>query len=200
MSTTATRRPHHLLGAVLLTGGLALAACGGGSSQAGGATTTTVPGGGTASSSATGQVLPVTTNPIHNTATATTLSIRSVLVENNVDSAGKATDDHLEIALSNSGSKPLTNVEVFYTYADPTANTSESYYLRLPSSFAVPAGGTRTVHFDSTGKADHFPVNKFSLYYTSTNALDVTVVVSADGAAPQTTTVQKDAGGAEVPD
>ncbi len=64
----------------------------------------------------------------------------------------------------------------------------------------VDAGGSRTIHFDSTGATDHFPVNKYSLYYTSTNAMDVTVEVSAQGAAPVTTTVAKDAGGAEVPD
>ena len=64
----------------------------------------------------------------------------------------------------------------------------------------IPAGGSRVIHFDSTGTPDHFPVNKFSLYYTSINQLDVTVEVSATGAAVQTTTLQKDAGGAEVPD
>ena len=40
----------------------------------------------------------------------------------------------------------------------------------------------------------------FSLYATSANALDVTVVVSAADAAPQTATVQKDAGGTETAD
>ena len=43
-------------------------------------------------------------------------------------------------------------------------------------------------------------MNKFSLYYTSINQLEVKVEVSAQGAAVQTITVQKDAGGAEVPD
>jgi hypothetical protein len=55
-------------------------------------------------------------------------------------------------------------------------------------------------HFDNTGATDHFPVNKYSLYATSVNALDVEVIVSADGAAVQTATIQKDAGGAETPD
>ena len=60
--------------------------------------------------------------------------------------------------------------------------------------------GTRIAHFDNTGATDHFPVNKFSLYSTSKNAMDVTVIVSAEGAAVQTATVKKDAGGAENPD
>lgn len=205
MTSSPTHRTQRRLGAVLLTGGLALAAACGSSSSTGAASTTSSTtssgrGTGPASTAPGEQVLPVSTNPIRSTATATPLSIKSVIVENNVDSAGKATDDHLEVTLASSGSQALTNVEVFYTYSDPTAKTSESYYLKLPASFSIPAGGTRTAHFDTTGKPDHFPVNKFSLYYTSTNALDVTVVVSADGAAPQTTTVRKDAGGAETAD
>ncbi len=204
-SPVSRRAPHRLGAALLACGALALAACGGGPSSAGAAktTTTTAPAGGNGKTTITGgggQVLPVTSNPIHNSATAKTLRIDSVLVENNVDASGKAADDHLEIALANSGSTDLSGVEVYYTYTDPTAGTSESYYAKLPARFTIPAGGTRVAHFDTSGATDHFPVNKFSLYYTSTNALDVQVIVSAQGAAVQTTTVHKDAGGAEVPD
>jgi len=145
-------------------------------------------------------VLPVRNNPITNTSTVEALVIDSVLVENNEDPSGVAVDDHLEIALSNTGATDLSNLEVFSTFTDPTAGTSESYYTDLPSSFTVPGGGSRVVHFDNTGAADHFPVNEFSLYATSVNALDVEVIVSADGAAVQTATVQKDAGGEETPD
>lgn len=204
MTTTRPRRTPLRLVATLLGAGMALAACGGGpSSNTGGSSTTVTaaaPGSGATGSTTAGQVLPVTTNPIQNTATAHTLAIDSVLVENNVDAAGAATDDHLEITLTNSAPTDLGNVEVFYTFTDPTAHTSESYYARLPASFTIAAGGTRIVHFDNSGAADHFPVNKFSLYYASTNALDVEVTVSAGGAAVQTATVAKDAGGAEVPD
>jgi hypothetical protein len=196
-ATTRTRRARGAA-AVLIAAGLGLAACGG--SSGGSGATTTTPADGTATTVAGGPVLPVTANPITNTATAQTLVIDSVLVENNVDAAGAAVDDHLEIALSNTGSADLTNVEVFYTFTDPTAGTSESYYAHLPSSFTIPAGGSNVVHFDNTGAANHFPANQYSLYATSTNALDVKVVVSADGAAVQTVTVQKDAGGAEAPD
>ena len=42
-------------------------------------------------------------------------------------------------------------------------------------------------------------MNKYSQFSTSKNALDVEVVVSANGAAAQTTTLKKDAGRAENP-
>lgn len=180
------------IAAVALSAGVALAACGGSSSS------TQPPS--TPSASTGAQVLPVTDNPITNTSTVEALQIDSVLVENNVDPAtGTDAPDHLEIALQNTGPTDLANVEVFTTFTDPTTNTSESYYTRLPASFTIPAGGTRIAHFDDTGAVDHFPVNKYSLYATSTNALDVSVTVSAEGAAVQTATVQKDAGGAENP-
>ena len=144
------------------------------------------------------QVFPVKTDPINNTATAQTLKITNFLVENNVDPATKKiAPDHVEIALKNTGSKSLSGFEVYYTFTDATTKATESYYKKLPASFSIPAGGSRTIHFDNTGQPDHFPVNKFSLYNTSKNALTVSVKVSATGAAPQTSTVKKAAGGAE---
>ncbi len=104
------------------------------------------------------------------------------------------------IALANTGATDLAGFEIFYTFTDPTADATESYYFELPDSFTIPAGGRRIVHFDNTGAPDHFPVNEFSLYSTSLDALDVSVTVSAAGAAPQTATVQKDAGGEETAD
>ncbi len=145
-------------------------------------------------------MLPVADNPISNTSTVQSLKIDSVLVENNVDSSGKTAGDHLEIALTNTGSTELTAFEVFYTFTDPTTNVTENYYAKLPADFTIPAGRHRTAHFDNTGQTDHFPVNEFSLYYTDTNALDVSVTVSATNAAIQTTTLQKDAGGPETAD
>jgi hypothetical protein len=190
---------HHrirvgVLGALLVAAGATLASCGGTATPAEGSTATTAP-------ASTGSVvLPVTANPIQNTSTNPVLKIDSALVENNVDATGKTADDHLEIALSNTGTTDLSGFEVYYTFADSTTGTTESYYFRLPDSFTIPAGGARPIHFDNTGALDHFPVNQFSLYYTSADALDVTVVVSAVGAAPQTATVQKDAGGTETAD
>lgn len=178
-----------------LAGILGLSACSSGSPKTTAAQQPGAPGGPSG-----GRVLPVTVDPITNAATAQTLHIASVLVENNIDDRGKPADDHLEITVSNSGTTDLTGVEVFYTIADSTARKSESYYTKLPNGFTIPTGGTRTIHFDGTGAVDHFPVNPYSLYYTSTNALEITVKVSAQGAAIQTATAKKDAGGAEAPD
>ena len=147
-----------------------------------------------------GAVLPIEGNPIRNTATTRTLKIESVLVENNVDEAGKTADDHLEITLSNSGPTDLKDIEIFYTFNDLTTKTIENYYTKLPDNFVVAANSKRVAHFDTTGQPDHFPVNKFSLYYTDKNELEVKVIASAQGAAVQTTTLKKDAGGPEAAD
>jgi hypothetical protein len=206
-TTSARHRRLGMIAVVAAAGALTLAACGSSSSTTSPTTnapTATATGGSTPATgsapAAGGQILPVTSNPISNTATAQTLTIDSVLVENNVDSTGAATDDHLEIALSNTGTTELGGFEVFYTFDDPTASISESYYAKLPDTFTIAPGATRIAHFDNSGAPDHFPVNDFSLYKTSANALDVTVVVSATDAAPQTATVMKDAGGAETAD
>jgi hypothetical protein len=121
-------------------------------------------------------------------------------VENNVDGAGKTASDHLEITLANTSSTDLSGVEVFYSFTDPATKVTENYYAKLPTGFVIPPKGTRVAHFDNTGGPDHFPVSQFSLYYTDTNALDVTVVAGATGAAVQTATVHKDAGGPETAD
>lgn len=175
-----------------------LAACGGGTSN----TSNNAATPSTSNAAPTpGAVLPVDTNPITNTATADGLIIDSVLVENNVDpTTGKGASDHLEIALTNTGATDLTGFEIYYTFADTKTSATENYYFKLPADFTIPAGGARTAHFDDAGSPDHFPANKFSLYYTDTNALTVTVTVSAKDVKAQTTTITKDAGGAEVAD
>ena len=145
-------------------------------------------------------VLPVARNPIANASTSAGLEIGEVLVENNQNAAGKAVDDHLEIALANVGPSELSGFEIFYTFTDRKTKESESYYFELPAGFTIPTGGRRVAHFDNTGATDHFPVNDFSLYKTSTNAQDVRVLVSAPGVAPATATVKKDKGGPEEAD
>lgn len=104
------------------------------------------------------------------------------------------------MTLANSGTTPLTGLEFFYTFTDPTAKASESYYATLPADVSVPPGGTYTVNFDNSGAPGSVPVNEFSLYATSQNALEVKVLASATGAAISTASVQKDAGGAEAAD
>lgn len=194
------RTARTALAAAAVAAVLALAtACGGTSSTPN--TTPSASGSGT-SGSATGAsaVLPVQSNPIKNTSTTQALTIDSVLVENNVDSSGAAADDHLEVAVTNSGDAVLTGFEVYYTITDPKTKDTESYYTKLPASFTVAPGANRVIHFDNTGATDHFPTNDYSLYYTDTNPLEVTVEVSATDSAPQTVTVAKDAGGAEEAD
>ena len=139
-------------------------------------------------------------NPIRNTSTVATLKVESVRVEDNLDAAGKGVSDHLEVTLRNTGPTPLSGVEFFSTFTDAKTKVTESYYVRLPDSFTIPAGASRVAHFDNSGLVDHFPVNKFSIFYTSKNALDGSVVVSATGAATQTMTFTKPAGGAEAAD
>lgn len=199
MNRSLLARTHVRIAAAITAAAIALTACGGAVTSSG-STPAAGSGGKPAAAAGSGRVLPVTTNPIANTSTAKTLTIDSVLVENNVNASGKAVDDHLEVTLSNSGTTPLTGLEVFYTFTDPTAKAAESYYATLPADASVPPGGTYTVNFDNTGAPGSVPVNDFSLYATSKNALEVKVVASAAGAATTTATVQKDAGGAEAAD
>lgn len=74
---------------------------------------------------------------------------------------------------------------------------SEGYYATL-RGFTIKPGATRVVQFDDTGKPDHYPVNKYSLYYTDKNALTVDVTAAAAGVKQATFTVKKDSGGAEA--
>lgn len=174
-------------------------------SGCGSSTTSTTSGGSATNAPATSApaaggkaVLPVPTNPIANAATASGLTITKALVENNVaPDTGKTTDDHLEVALENTTAKPLDQVQVYYKITDPAKNVSEGYYAKL-DGFTIKPGATRVVHFDNTGKTDHYPVNKYSLYYTDKNALTVNVTASAAGVKQATFTVKKDSGGAEA--
>ena len=172
-----------------------LAACSDSTTAASDTTSTGGP-----SSAGSSAVLPVDTNPIKNDSDTQALTIDQVLVENNEDDEGNAVDDHLEIALTNTGAKDLGGFEIYYTISDPTTGDTENYYTKLPADFTIAPGAQRIVHFDNTGQPDHFAVNQYSLYYTDTNALDVTVEVSARGSAIATSTVQKDAGGEEEAD
>lgn len=209
MTTPTTTRIARAIAAAA-AGSILLAACGSGSTgttqpaTSSSSTATTSPGGATnagqTTTAASDVVLPVASNPISNTSTAPGLTIDQVLVENNVDASGGAAPDHLEIALSNSTTSDLGGIEIWYSFTDTVTGDTEGYYTKLPADFTIPAGGSRVVHFDNTGAPDHFPVNDYSLYATSTNALDVQVEVSATGVAPQTATVQKDAGGQETAD
>ena len=199
-----TIAPALALAAVALTVAVASGCGGSGSSSASStpAPTTTAPTATTSTattpSSGGGQVLPVAKNPISNTSTAAGLTITKVLVENNVSAdTGKAVDDHLEIALKNTSTKPLDNVAIYYKITDKAKGATEGYYTKLDGLTIAP-GATSVVHFDNTGVAYHYPVNKYSLYYTDKNALVVDVTASSPNVKVATFTVNKDAGGAEA--
>ena len=188
--------------AVSAVGVIAAAAsgCGGGG---GGAATPTpaAPAQGAASTSASsgasGAVLPVAKNPISNKSQAAGLEVAKVLAENNVSpETRKAVDDHLEVTLRNTSSKPLDKIAIYYKFTDPTKGVSEGYYAAL-DGFAIDAGASRVVHFDATGAPDHYPVNKYSLYYTDKNAMFVDVMASSPTVKPSSARIKKDAGGAE---
>lgn len=175
----------------------AVAGCGGGGPSASGGST--APSSVTTTPQASGSaVLPVPKNPIVNGSTAPGLTITKVLVENNVSpDTGKGVADHLEISLKNSSAKALDQLVVYYAISDPKTGATEGYYTEL-AGLTIAPGSTAVVNFDDTGAAGHYPVNKYSLYYTDKNALVVDVTASAAGLKPATFSVKKDAGGAEA--
>ncbi len=199
-TTTSTgrpvRRPFVAAGLVLLV----LGACGGSSSSSPTPSPVVAKGSVAPNGAAGGPVLPVAGNPIADTSTNRVLTVENVLVENNVDHAGKAAADHLEITIANRSATAVSGIEVYYRFDDRNAGVSEGYYTKLPATFEIPGGGQRTVHFDGKSVLDHFPVNTFSLFATSKNALDVSVTVGAADAAIATGSAHKDAGGAEAAD
>lgn len=193
-----TIAPALALAAIAFTVAVASGCGGSGSPSASSTPTGTTTPTTTTPSSGSAQVLPVAGNPISNTSTAPGLTITKVLVENNVAAdTGKAVDDHLEIALRNTSAKPLDQIGIYYKVTDRTTGASEGYYTEL-DGFAIQPGATRIVHFDNTGATDHFPVNRYGLYYTDKNALVVDVTASAPTVKVATFTVRKDAGGAEA--
>lgn len=193
-----TIAPALALAAIAFTVAVASGCGGSGSSSASSTPTGTTTPTTTTPSSGSAQVLPVARNPISNTSTAPGLTITKVLVENNVAAdTGKAVDDHLEIALRNTSAKPLDQIGIYYTFTDKARATSEGYYAKL-DGVTIQPGATRVVHFDNTGATDHFPVNRYSLYYTDKNKLVVEVTASSPTVKVATFTVNKDAGGAEA--
>lgn len=145
-------------------------------------------------------VLPVTSNPIVNTATSPTLKIAKAAVEDNTDPAtGKAIDDRLQLTLKNTGSTALTGLEVYYTMTDIVTGAKEAYYQKL-TGLKISAGAETTVYFDNQNLPGHFPENQFSIYRSSTNEVDFGIQVSAKGAKIATATAVKSTGTGEKVD
>ena len=153
-----------------------------------------------ASGTPSGIVLPVAANPIANTATTPTLAITYAAVEDNVDPVtGKAIDDRLQLTLKNSGSTPLTGIEVFYEMTDVVTGAKEGYYQKL-DGLSIPAGQDATVFFDNKTDPGHYPENQFSIYRSSTNEVDFAIQASAAGAKIATATAVKATGTGEKVD
>jgi hypothetical protein len=147
-----------------------------------------------------GVVLPVASNPIANAATAPTLAITYAAVEDNVDPAtGKAIDDRLQLTLKNSGSTPLTGIEVYYEMTDIVTGAKEGYYQKL-DGLTIPAGKDATVYFDNKTDPGHYPENQFSIYRSSTNEVDFAIQASALGAKVAIATAVKATGTGEKVD
>lgn len=153
-----------------------------------------------ATAPAAGVVLPVASNPIVNPATAPTLAISFAALEDLVDPAtGKAIDDRLMLTLKNTGSTPMTGIEVYYEMTDVVTGAKEGYYQKL-DGLTIPAGQDATVYFDNKTDPGHYPENQFSLYRSSTNEVDFAIQASAPGAKITTATAVKATGTGEKVD
>jgi hypothetical protein len=146
----------------------------------GGAAATTTPG----SAQGAAQVLPVAQNPIVNAATKDGLQITSAVVENNVDPVTKKDlSDRLQIAVKNTSTDTLSDLEIFYQMTDTTTKKTEGYYQKL-TGFSLAPGAEGTVYFDTETGAGHYPENTYSLYRTSPNEVVISIEVSAAGYKP----------------
>jgi hypothetical protein len=126
--------------------------------------------------------------------------IANLMVENNYDPIAKHdAPDHLEIELQNTVGKDINNLAAYYTITDSTSNQKEAYVHPL-DGLTLKAGETINIHFDQIEGAEHFRANPNGLYYTSKNELHFSVTIIASGYEAQNAEVNKDAGGAEVPD
>ncbi|MFA5943505.1 MAG: hypothetical protein WC876_03455 [Candidatus Thermoplasmatota archaeon] len=128
-----------------------------------------------------------------------TFQVTGAIVENNVGADGKDTADHLEIMLKSSSTSATSDFIAYYTVRDAAANRTEAYIVFL-TGFVLLPGQSQSIHIDLVSASNHFGANPNGLFYTSTEALQISVFVDAAGFAEQTATVAKDAGGAEGPE
>lgn len=130
--------------------------------------------------------------------------IAQAIVENNYDiTAKKVVADHLEIELQNMVGRDIANMTVQYTIYDANTNKTESYIVNL-TGFTLKANQTQSIHFDKQTNdfvvdpiGGRYGANPNSMYYTSKDGLNFTILVNADGYLGQTTKVNKDPGGSE---
>ena len=147
----------------------------------------------------TSQVLPVDSNPIVNTSTKPGIEITKADVEDNEDPVTKkAINDKLQLTINNTGSKEVSNAEIFYVMKDTKTSKVENYYQKL-DGLIIPAGASKTIFFDNETGPLHFPENKYSLYRTSTNEVTFTIEISAPGYKTAAASAVKAEGTGEVP-
>jgi hypothetical protein len=130
--------------------------------------------------------------------------IKDTLVENNYDEATKkAVPDHLEIILQNPGNTEINNFTAYYTIKDLNTSDMQSYELTL-NGFSLKPKETTSINIDNEKpgyqEPGHYRANPNSLYYKSSNQLEVNVTVSAKGYQSQTSSVKKAERGTEAPD
>ena len=122
------------------------------------------------------------------------VKIKDARVEDN------ATDDHLEITMTNTGKTDLNNFDLYYKITDKVDKNQESYYQTL-SGLTLTSGETKTIHFDNqVSEAGHYYGNMSGLYRTSANGLTFDIQLHATGFKPINFTVEKAEGTAEVAD
>lgn len=138
-------------------------------------------------------------DPIQNMATAPGFKISAIKVENNTDAAGNPVSDHLQLTLQNVTDKELTNFEVYYSITDTVTGKKEGYYKKL-NAYVLSPKTSQSIHFDNKPGSSHFTANTHSLYFTSSNKLQFTVMVSTAGYRTESAQATKAAGGAETKD
>ncbi|GAC1452652.1 MAG: hypothetical protein PVSMB10_09630 [Pseudarthrobacter sp.] len=157
----------------------------------------TTPSAQPSSAAAAPTVLPVTTNPIKVTGSKPGINISNAMAENNTDPQTNApVADRLQFTLTNSTTAPISGLEVYYTMKDSTIGQTESYYNKLDGLTLTPGQNT-TIYFDNGTGTGHYPENKYSLYRTSTNEVQISVEAAAPGFAPATATATKAKGTGE---
>jgi hypothetical protein len=189
-----------VISSIALLGSVSLAGCTTTPTQ----TSTTVTTGSSATTSSSGSaqdvVLPVSANPIMNSLTNSDLQIVAAGVEDLVDPITKKDmNDRLMLTLQNTGSKTLSNFEVYYEMTDAVTGITEAYYEKL-TGFSLTPGAQDYVYFDNKTDAGHYPENQFSLYRSSVNQVDFKIMVSSDGAKIAEATAIKSKGTGEKAD
>lgn len=110
--------------------------------------------------------------------TALPVKVKDARAEDNVNA-----NDHLEIALTNTGKTDLKNFDTYFTVTDTVTKKQEGYYVKL-DGFTLEAGATKTLHFDNKKGDLHYSGNANGIYGTTTNEAIFQGQIHAAGYAP----------------